>query len=119
MELKLRDGRYAVSAAGVPETVRGAEEILQRAMMRLTARRGAFWPDPEYGSRLYTLPQLKPAQRSAAAKLFVAEALAGEPELRVADVAYRPGGDGAAAASAFITVTLEAGGQAAKLTIEV
>ena len=117
MELKLQDGRYTLSAAGVPETVRGAEETLQRVLMRLTARRGAFWPDPDYGSRLYTLSQLTPAQRAAAAKLFVAEALSDEPEARVTDVAFLPGGDGGAAAS--ISVTLEAEGQTAKLTIEV
>ena len=115
MELKLRDGRYTLSAAGVPETVRGTEEILQRALMRLTARRGAFWPEPEYGSRLHTLLQLKPSQRAAAAKLFVTEALSGEPEVRATDVAFLPGVDGCAT----VSVTLEAEGQTAKLMIEV
>ena len=117
MELKLQDGRYALSAAGVPESVRGAEETLQRVLMRLTARRGAFWPDPEYGSRLYTLPQLRPSRRAAAAKLFVAEALSDEREARATDVAFLPGRDGGASAS--VSVTLEAGEQTAKLTIEV
>ena len=117
MELKLQNGRYALSAAGVPETVRGAEELLQRALMRLTARRGAFWPDPNYGSRLCTLPRMKPSGRAAAAKLFVAEALSGETELRVADVALLPAGDDGAAVS--VAVTLEVEGQTAKLMIEV
>lgn len=115
MELKLRDGCYTLSAAGVPESVRGAEETLQRALMRLTARRGAFWPDPDYGSRLYTLLQLKPSRRAAAAKLFVTEALSNEPEVRATDVAFLPGVDG----SATVSVTLEAEGQTAKLMIEV
>ena len=117
MELKLQNGRYALSAAGVPESVRGAEELLQRALMRLTARRGAFWPDPDYGSRLYTLPRLMPSQRAAAAKLFATEALSGEPAVRVADTALFPDGDGGPSLS--VAVTLEAGGQTAKLMIEV
>ena len=115
MELKLQNGRYPLSAAGVPETVRGAEELLQRARMRLTARRGAFWPDPDYGSRLYTLSQMKPSQRAAAAKLFAAEALSGEPAVRVADTALFPDGDGGLS----VAVTLEADGLTANLPIEV
>ena len=75
MELKLQDGRYVFDRSGALQTVEGREELLQRALMRLAARRGSFLPDPEYGSRLYLLGRLKPAQRAAAAKLYAAEAL--------------------------------------------
>ena len=115
MELKLRNGRYTVSAAGVLETVAGTEETLQRVLLRLTARRGAFWPDREYGSRLYTLPRLKSSQRPAAAGEFVAEALAGETDVTVENVRYVPGADG----SAEVHVALTAGGQNAEITVEV
>lgn len=115
MELKLRSGAYVLSAAGLPETVGGAEETLQRALLRLSARRGKFAPAPDYGSRLYTLSALKPSQRSAAARLFVTEALAGEAGVGVDGVTYTPGeGDTAA-----VTVALSLGGQAAEITLEV
>lgn len=115
MELKLRNGSYVLTAAGLPETVSGAEETLQRVLMRLTARRGAFWPDPDYGSRLYTLSRLKPAQRAAAARQYVAEALSEETDVTVEDVAYVPGTDD----SATVAVTLLLGGRETELTIEV
>ena len=35
MELKLQNGRYSLSTAGIPETVSGAEETLQRALLRV------------------------------------------------------------------------------------
>lgn len=115
MELKLRDGAYTLNGAGLPETVEGAEETLQRALMRLSARRGSFAPAPDYGSRLYTLGRLKPSLRPAAARLFVTEALAGEPGLGVDAVSCTPGeGD-----SAVVRVELSLGGQAAEITLEV
>ena len=115
MELKLRSGAYVLSGAGLPETVRGAEETLQRALMRLSARRGSFAPAPDYGSRLYTLGALKPSQRAAAARLFVTEALAGEPGIGVESVTYAPG----AGDTAAVAVELSLGGQAAEITLEV
>lgn len=115
MELKLRNGAYVLNAAGLPESVQGAEETLQRALMRLSARRGSFAPAPDYGSRLYTLGTLKPSQRPAAARLFVTEALAGEAGIGVESVAYTPGGEDTAA----VAVGLSLGGQAAEITLEV
>lgn len=115
MELRLRDGRYAVSPAGVLETVQGTDETLQRVLQRLTARRGAFWPDPDYGSRLYTLSRLKPAQRAAAAGEFVTEALAGETDVTVENVSYVPGANGSAAVRVALTVD----GRSAEMTVEV
>jgi len=80
MELKLVNGRYQETRGKLVE-VSGTEELAQRLMMKLTARRGAFWPLPEYGSRLYKLVQgERPADREAAIRLYVAEALADEPE---------------------------------------
>lgn len=116
MELKLRDGAYVISPAGLPETVSGAEEILQRALLRLAARRGSFWPDPEYGSRLHTLCRLKPGQRASAARLFAAEALEGERDVILEDVTYTPGeGDGGTVA---VTLLL-ADGTETELSLEV
>ena len=114
MELKLRDGKYVLSDAGLPERVRGAEEVLQRALMRLAARRGTFWPDPEYGSRLYTLGRIKAGQRDSAARLFVAEALEKEPEITVREVRFTPNEDGGS-----VAVVLAAGGLETEVLLEV
>lgn len=78
MELKLKDGRY-VTRASTLETVTGYEELAQRIMMKLTARRGKFWPKPDYGSKLYKLINgEKPSNREQAVRQYVAEALADE-----------------------------------------
>ena len=83
MELKLIDGKYAAGAFQRPETVEGAEELKQRVLLRLSARRGAFLPRPEFGSRLHLLGQVKPSEREAAARQFVLEALAEERDLEL------------------------------------
>ena len=85
LELKLLDGEYVPGPQG-PELVSGQEELAQRVLMRLTARRGAFPLLPEYGSRLYALPQVKASQRALAARQYAAEALAEETELVLTDV---------------------------------
>ena len=69
-------------------TVSGEDETVQRVLMKLTARRGAFAPLPEFGSGLYTLPRLKRSQRETAARQMVHEALADETDVTVTDVSY-------------------------------
>jgi len=77
MELRLENGDY-VRSGHTLESVTGAEELAQRLMLRLRARRGGFALRPDYGSRLYTLPGLLPGARETSARAFVAEALSGE-----------------------------------------
>ncbi len=114
MELKLSEGQYALSD-GRLETVQGAEETVQRVLMRLTARRGTFWPDPDYGSRLYALGRVRAAQR-AAARLYVAEVLQDEQGVSVGGVTYIPGGDGSAAVT--VTLSLDGSGRETAVTVE-
>lgn len=92
MELKLSGGSYVPRADGGLETVSGSEEAAQRVLMKLAARRGGFYPLPEYGSRLYTLCRLKPSEREAAAGQLIAEALADEKDVRVLTAEYLPTG---------------------------
>ena len=115
MELKLNGGAYAVSPAGGFQTVTGAEELAQRALMRLSARRGGFLPLPEYGSRLHTLCRLKPGERPAAARQYVIEALSDEPQISVGEVEYQPGADG----SAVLRVELICAGQNVSASVSV
>lgn len=83
MELKLQNGKYAASSAGGFETVSGAVELAQRVEMKLCARRGGFALMPEFGSRLHLLPKVHASQREAAARQYIAEALADEPEIQL------------------------------------
>ena len=78
MELKLTDGKYTARASYL-DTVTGYEELAQRIMMKLTARKGKFWPKPDYGSNLYKLINgEKPSKRENAVRQYVAEALSDE-----------------------------------------
>ena len=93
MELKLENGRYLSSATGLAE-VSGTEELAQRICMKLAARRGKFWLMPDYGSRLYTLISgVKPADREAAVRAYVAEALQDESRVSLNDMSMEVEGD--------------------------
>lgn len=92
-ELKLQNGKYAASRYGGFETVCGNEELAQRVEMKLCARRGGFALMPEFGSRLYLLPKVQPSQREAAARQYIAEALAGETGLRLESLELYPAGE--------------------------
>ena len=83
MERKLVNGDYVPDGKGALTVLTGAEEVLQRALFRLTARRGALPFLPELGSRLYLLPREKPSARQALAVQYAAEALGDEEDLRV------------------------------------
>ena len=79
--------------AGGLQRVDGTEELLQRVLFLLTARRGGFAPLPMLGSRLHLLGREKPGNRQAAAKKFAAEALDGEKDVTVSDAALIYEGD--------------------------
>lgn len=95
VELLLKDGDYVPDGKGGFRTVSGAEEVLQRALFLLTARRGSFPFLPELGSRLYLLPREKPGARAALAQRYAAEALAGEQGVEVTGVECAETGPGA------------------------
>ena len=96
MELKFIDGKYVPTSYGGLQTVSGREELLQRALMRLSARRGAFFLLPDFGSSLHTLFSVKKSQRAALAQRMVYEALAPESALNVTGVSYKESDDGTA-----------------------
>ena len=94
MERKLVNGDYVPDGKGGLIVLTGAEEVLQRALFRLTARRGALPFLPELGSRLYLLPREKPSARQALAVQYAAEALGDEEDLRVTGAELRERADG-------------------------
>ena len=87
MELKLVNGDYQPDGHGGLR--QAEEEILQRALSRLTARRGSFPFLPEFGSRLCLLGAVAPLARETAAERYVTEALAPETALKVESVRLR------------------------------
>jgi len=102
MERKLVDGDYVPDGAGGLTVLSGGEEVLARALYRLTARRGGLPFLPELGSRLYRLGREKPSARQALAMQYVAEALREETELTVRSVELSQEGE-----RGLLTVQLE------------
>lgn len=80
---QLRDGDYRPNGTGGFLQAAGAEEVLERVLFQLSAKRGSFPLLPQVGSRLYLLPRAKASAREALAASYAAEALAGEPDLTV------------------------------------
>ena len=101
MELKLKNGDYLPDGYGGMVRLEGEEALLQRVLFRLTARRGALPFLPALGSRLYQLGRERPAARPAAARQYVAEALAQEP-VSVTEVMLRDAGGGRLEVAVFL-----------------
>ena len=80
---QLRDGDYRLDGSGGFAVSQGAEEVLERVLFQLTARRGAFPLLPQVGSRLYLLLREKPSRRDSMGASYAAEALADEEEVQV------------------------------------
>ena len=89
--LMLVNGDYVPQGNGL-RSAKGDEAVLQRMLMKLTARRGQFPCMEDFGSRLWTLDRLRPAERQAAAEQYVLEALRDEPGLTVEQVTLAENG---------------------------
>ncbi len=111
MEAKLVNGDYVPDGAGGFVRLEGAEELLARALFKLSCRRGSFPFLPELGSRLYLLGREKPSAWTAVARQYAVEALTGM-EVTVTDVDVTAAGD-----ALVVAVYLTAGETAA--TVEV
>jgi len=92
MALMIRDGDYVPDGTAGLCRVQGQEELLQRLLFRLSARRGAFPFMEELGSRLWQLGRLSASARPAAAMQYVTEALAEEPDVSVESVLLEEAG---------------------------
>jgi hypothetical protein len=55
MDTKLLNRDIDTTARGLPFLIGGERELLQRAFIRLTVRKGSFPLDPSLGSELYRL----------------------------------------------------------------
>lgn len=115
MELKLQNGDYLSDGAGGLRQVEGAEALLQRVGLKLSARRGAFPFMEQFGSRLWRLGQLPAKERESAAKQYVVEALEDEANLTVEEVTLEEQADGVMG----VSVNLVWKGEALSMTLEV
>ena len=113
MELKLVNGDYVPDGAGGMVRLSGAEEVLGRALFRLTARRGAFPFLPDLGSRLHLLLREPPSARKALAAQYAAQALEEERNLKVTQVELAGTED-----SARLTVSMEWQGETLTAAVE-
>ena len=114
MELFLKNGDYQPDGKGGFVRVTGGEELLQRVLFKLTARKGSFPLLPELGSRLYKLPGHKPGEWEMLARQYVTEALADEEELTVTGVSVTRQGNGA-----MVKVMLDYRGETWTVNLEV
>lgn len=114
-ELEVRRGDYVPDGLGGVRRLEGSQALAQRVLFRLIARRGTFPFRQELGSRLWQLGRLPAAQRAAAAKQYVTEALQEETDLSVESVALTEGDGG----TAQLQVALTCGGQTLQLALEV
>ena len=103
MELMVRDGDYLPDEAGGYRRAEGSQELLQRVLFKLTARREAFPLLPGLGSALYTLPREKLSDWESLARQYAAQALEDEAGLAVRSVTVTPRDQG----GAHVAVTLE------------
>lgn len=102
MELLLKDGDYLPDGLGGMVRLEGAQALLQRVLFRLTARRGGLPFLPQLGSDLWRLGREKPGQRLAAARQFVAQALAEEP-VEVTEVTLQEDQQGHGEVTVYLT----------------
>lgn len=115
MDIRLDQGDFAVGVSGLPSSVSGREELLQRALIRLTVPRGSFSYDPGLGSRLHTLV-MSGADLSARARELVEEALAALPGVSVEQVVCTPLGEGRARLVAELSTSFGPGTISLELT---
>ena len=80
MELLLQHGDHSRNGQGFLQEVDGAQQLIQRAMVRLTVPKGKFVLNPQLGSLLHTLGRTAPAQREQLALEYAQEALLEMPD---------------------------------------
>ncbi|MDU7338447.1 MAG: histidine kinase [Clostridium sp.] len=117
MDTKLENGDFEVVANGLPRSVTGKEELLQRATIRLTVPRGSFSYDPSLGSKLHTLV-LSGSDLNARARELVEEALAPLPGISVEQVLCTPLGTRRARLTAELSTSFGLGTISMELTGE-
>lgn len=114
MDTCLLNGDFALNGCGRPCLLDGFQELLQRALIRLSVRQGSFQYDTKLGSRLYTLKNASGDLERRALPL-VWEALSALPVLSVNKVVCTQDGQG----GLRVLVGLAAGGKSGEVSISI
>ena len=114
MALVIKDGDYLIDNGRI-RSAGASEELLQRVLFKMIARRGKFVFCPQLGSRLWTLNAMTPASRQSVALQYVAEALADENDLRVKSVTTQDGADG----KLTLTAEIDCGDENMTVTVDI
>ena len=76
MDTLLAFGDHKTDGCGLPVVLTGAQEIIQRALIRLSVKKGSFAPDPALGSELHRLRPGTGQETNRTALSYAQEALA-------------------------------------------
>ena len=86
MDTAISNGDFMLDSNGIPISIYGIQEILQRALIRLTVRKGSFIYDTNLGSDLYKLKKTSSTNIKSRALSMVKEALKPMSNVLVDDV---------------------------------
>jgi hypothetical protein len=114
LDTKLAHGDHALDARGIPVRIGGEEELVQRALIRLTAPKGSLTGLPGFGSELRKLRSVRPSLLRQVTRSYVQEALAPLRECAVQGVDAVRVGD-----RLTVAVTLSHRGQLRELEVTV
>ena len=89
MECGLAGGDYLLGKQSDLTPLSYEETLLQRALIRLTVRRGSFPFLPDLGSDLWRLRRTRRSERASLAESYVAQALYKEEEMSVQEISLR------------------------------
>lgn len=110
----LIDGDYVPDGFGGFVRLRDRQKLLQRALFKLTCKRGSFEFLPQLGSCLRELSKQKPSRRNAAAEQYASQALRGMGiSVQSAEVTVLPSGQ------ADVVFSLQLGGKTASVEVTV
>lgn len=87
MDTLLVGGDHFLDGRGLPVTLSGSAELIQRALLRLSIKRGSFVLDPTLGSELHRLRGTQTEVMERLALSYAQEALATMPGVSVSRVA--------------------------------
>lgn len=93
MDTLINNGDFAVSNTGIPVSISGYSELLQRAIICLSVKRGSFLHDKTLGSKLSEIKTSTVEAKDELALAMAQQALKNQPQIRAcsAQVQYTSG----------------------------
>lgn len=82
----LAGGDHFTDSRRIPVSITGERELIQRALLRLSIKKGSFKEDTSLGSELYKLKDFRGGDITRLAQSYAQEALLPMPEVSVSSV---------------------------------